>query len=260
MSEQLSTRRLAALLRNEVVGIYRSSLIGSAAIAGLMLLSAVYRSPNGLTDPPLYNVWFAGMLVAWGTIASSFAFSALHNRGANISYLLLPASALEKTLAPLLVTTVALVAYLLLFISLVSFVIETFNGLVLGTTNGMFHPFDGSVWFIIPQYLVVQSWFFLGAAWFRKAHFIKTLLAIVVASLLLVFLSVLASWVAGSTTFTATGDYVQTDPRAWLLPATPTLAAAVNVVLVIAWFVALPVFCWYVAWLRVKETQVSHGV
>ena len=28
----------------------------------------------------------------------------------------------------------------------------------------------------------------------------------------------------------------------------------------ILYFVGLPLFCWYVAWLRVKEAEVSHGV
>jgi hypothetical protein len=27
-----------------------------------------------------------------------------------------------------------------------------------------------------------------------------------------------------------------------------------------AYFVVLPPFCWFVAWLRVTETQVSHGI
>jgi hypothetical protein len=32
------------------------------------------------------------------------------------------------------------------------------------------------------------------------------------------------------------------------------------VVLRVLLFFVLPVFCWWVAWLRVKETEVSHGV
>jgi hypothetical protein len=28
----------------------------------------------------------------------------------------------------------------------------------------------------------------------------------------------------------------------------------------VAYYFALPVFCWFVAWLRVTETQVSHGI
>jgi hypothetical protein len=35
---------------------------------------------------------------------------------------------------------------------------------------------------------------------------------------------------------------------------------ALLVTLKILYFVGLPLLCWYVAWLRVKETEVSHGV
>ena len=38
-------------------------------------------------------------------------------------------------------------------------------------------------------------------------------------------------------------------PLEWLVDVAP-----------FAYFFVLPLFCWFVAWLRVTETQVSHGI
>ena len=38
------------------------------------------------------------------------------------------------------------------------------------------------------------------------------------------------------------------------------LIDAAQVGLYVLYFVGLPVMCWFVAWLRVRETQVSDGV
>jgi hypothetical protein len=39
------------------------------------------------------------------------------------------------------------------------------------------------------------------------------------------------------------------DPIQWLADAAPW-----------AYYVVLPLLCWFVAWLRVTEAQVSHGI
>jgi hypothetical protein len=261
MSEQLSWPRLKTLLRNESIGEYRSWLIASAVVAGALLLGAVATVSGGEPNDLYYRICFLGTLSVWGTIQSSFAFSELHDKSKNTAYLLLPASSLEKTLAPLLITTVVLIAYLLVFTALASVVIEVINRLAFGRTNEIFNPLDRAVWIGVPNYLVAQSLFFLGAAWFRKAHYLKTLLAILVGSFLLGAVSLVASMVAGMTRFTATGMHVDADIGFnWLLLANSSFTAAIQVLFGVLWFIALPAFCWFVAWLRVSETQVSHGV
>jgi hypothetical protein len=260
MSEHLSWSRLRALLRNEVMGAYRNWLIASAVIAAVLLAGAVAAVHNHEPSDTNYRTFFFGILFVWGTIAASVAFSDLHDKSKNTAYLLLPASSLEKTLAPLLATTVALVAYLLVFTAAASVVIEGINRLVYGRTNDLFNPFEREIWSTLPSYLVAQSAFFLGAAWFRKGHYVRTLLAIVIGLFALFVLTVLASWVAGLVTFTPAGVSGQADLGEWLFLPSPSLAEAVRVLLGVLCFVVLPIFCWFVAWLRVAETQVSHGV
>jgi hypothetical protein len=260
MSEPLSWFRLKALLRNESIGEHRRWLVASAVIAGVLWFGATMAVNDGGSNDLYYRFSFFGILFAWGTIHSSLAFSELHDKSKNTAYLLLPASSLEKTLAPLLTTTIVLIAYLLVFTAAASVVIEAINRLVFGRTNDLFNPFAREVWSGLPTYLLVQSAFFLGAAWFRNVHYLKTLLAILIGTVAFLGLTVLASWLAGIIAFTASGLTLQADPRDWLFAPNPWLAEAVQALLKILGFVALPIFCWFVAWLRVRETQVSHGV
>jgi hypothetical protein len=260
MSEQFSWHRLKALLRNESVGEYRSWLIASGVTAGALLIGAIIAVNGSGPDAPYYRFAFFPVLMIWGTIQSSLAFSDLNDKSKNTAYLLLPASALEKTLAPLLTTTIVLIAYLLAFTALASVVIEGINWLLYRRTNDLFDPFDPAVWESVPRYLVTQSWFFLGAAWFRKAHYLKTLLVIFVGGPVLVGLALLTTWISGVIAFTPDGIEPRVDVDQWLFLPNPWLADALPILGMIVGFVVVPAFCWFVAWLRVTETQVSHGV
>ncbi len=103
---------------------------------------------------------------------------------------------------------------------------------------------------------MIQAVFFAGAAWFRKTHYVKTLLAIAVLLTLVVALYIAIAWVLGWVTWSRTGILIVGDfengiyrPLGWLFAVAK-----------VGYFAVLPLFCWLVAWLRVRETQVSHGV
>ena len=259
MSEQLSWPRLKALLRNESIGEYRLWLIASAVTAGAMLLGAMYVMPSSDLDPPYYRVAYFVALVVLGTLQASRSFRELHDKSQNTAFLLLPASALEKTLAPLLTTTILLIAYMLVFTTVVSLAIEGVNWLLYHRTNGRFDPFARAVWSGLPHFLVAQSWFFLGAAWFRRAHYLKTLLTVMVGSLALAALGILLGWVAGAITISSSGLQILADVPPWQFPSA-TSEGFLRVSVAALWFVVQPLFCWWLAWLRLRDTQVSDGV
>jgi hypothetical protein len=258
MSERLSWPRLKALLRNESIGEYRIWLIASAVTFGAMFVGATYALRRPDLEPPYYRVAYFVALVVLGTLQASLSFRELHDKNRNTAFLLLPASALEKTLAPLLTTTIVLIVYLLVFTTVASAAIEGVNWLLYRRTNDLFDPFAPEVWANIPRYLVVQSWFFLGAAWFRRAHYLKTLLAIMVAGLALAGLVLLLALVAGFVTVSSGGLHVQADVDSWLSPYWSS--TLLHVSLATLWFVVQPLFCWWLTGLRIRETQVSHGV
>lgn len=255
MSDGLSWQRLGLLLRNDLKRSYRSALVVSGTLALLALASPLI----GVSDyigSIFYQRFFIAVLFIWGTIATSLSFADLHGRTTNTAFLLLPASALEKTAARLLVNTVLLIAYLLVYTTVLSWLIESINAFVLGIRRDLFSPFDRLAWSVLPHYLVAQALFFLGAAWFRKAQYVKTVgaAAVVVFGLCAVAIGVmwlvgLATWGGGGLQIEGHLGSVVDRPLDWLLD-----------VVLFAYYFALPPLCWFVAWLRVTETQVSHGI
>jgi hypothetical protein len=237
---------LGLLLRNDVLQDQRTLLIVSAIVAVLALFGpagAVYFDSTGAG---FYRTIFLITLFTVGTITTSRAFADLHGRATSAAFLLLPATALEKTLARLLMGTVVLIGYLLLFTTALSLLVEVLKLAVFGGENVLFSPFDAVVWAVLPHYLVVQALFFVGAAWFRRLNYIKTLLALVVIVAGLTAFGVSVTWSLTEGVHFE-GDYFFDFD--WIVGA-----------LYYTYLVGLPVFCWFVAWLRVKETQVRHGV
>ncbi len=262
MNEQFTWHRLGLLIRNDIVSGYRPILCTFTVLAIIMMLSAIPSVGFGHIDHGFYFEWFMGMLCIWGTIVASFSFRELHNKTKNESYLLLPASALEKTIARILKISVFFVTYLLLFTTLISLVTEGINLLAFGRYNSLFNPFDQEVWICIGTFLVVQSMFFLGAAWFRTLHWFKTVLSVFVIGIGLGVLALIAFriffadffiglFIPSPGFFVAMGDFHSLHKD---------LCDTVCMVLKVLYFGVLAPFCWFVAWLRVKETQVSHGV
>ena len=263
MNEIFSARRLGLLLRNDLIGRYRAFLMVSAVFAALMLVGSMLN--NALGQPPMgggnsYFYAFPALLFMWGTAVASRAFTELHAKTQNEAYLLLPASDVEKTVARLLTVTVGFFVYLLIYVTLVSWVVETLNLLLFDMQDRPFNPFDVNAALVIGHYLVAQSIFFLGAAWFRKSHYWKTWLALIVIGIACFAFAWLLTWLLFGQNRDGFGVSFNESELYRIYMANGPLYDAAARALKFAYFFLLPPFCWFVAWLRVKETQVSHGV
>ena len=265
MNEQLSLHRLGLLLRGDAIGNYRTLAVYSSALASVMLITSLISNATGNFGPGsnFYLIWFVGMLFVWGTIACSYSFQELHDKTRNEAYLSLPASALEKTLARLLRITLGFVIYLLIFTLLTSWVVNGVNWLAFNRSGPSFQPFDPMVWQFMDDFIVNQSIYFLGAAWFRKSHFAKTALSSMIAG---IGLSLIAALII-RITFGPFLDFAAVGAEAGFGRAVELFFAdhaaqlsTLTKVLQVLYYVCLPLFCWSVAWMRVQETQVSHGV
>lgn len=254
MNEHFSPHRLRWLLRGELLTGYRGVLVVSGALAGAILVASVATRGDFAFGGDFYRECFGLSLFIWGIVASSRAFRPLHDRRRNEAWLLLPASALEKTLARLLAVTVGLVAYLLVFIGLVSVVVETLNLLLFGVRNPFFDPLDPVVRDRISLYLFLQSFYFLGGAWFRRANFVKTTLAVTLAIAGFAVFALVTVRIVFSGYRLDIGDVLFTLEELGRIHAGGVQAVLLGI------FVLLPVACWGVAWLRVREAQVSDGV
>jgi hypothetical protein len=249
LNDQLSLRRLGFVLRSDLLRSYRAALVisGTAALVALLISLATAYDGSVAPGPNFYRFFFIAALFAWGTIATSVCFSDLHGRATNQAFLLLPASALEKTLSRLLIHTIGLIVYLLVFTTVLSWVAEGINTAAFGVRRAFFSPSDPVAWLMLPHFLVTQALFFLGAAWFRKVQFVKTVGSVVAIVLALSSIGVAIAWLFGPESW-GDGFHVD-DPIDFIVEVAPW-----------AYYGALPLFCWFVAWLRVTETQVSHGI
>ena len=250
MNEQLSGQRLGWLLRNDLIRSSRSALViaGTAAlVAAIVSLGGAYDGFVG-QEPTFYRAFFIAALFAWGTIATSVCFNDMHGRATNTAFLLLPASALEKTLSRLLLHTIGLIAFLLVFTTVLSWVLEGINLLWIGDRRQFFSPFDEVARLLMPHFIVAQALFFLGAAWFRKVSFVKTVGTVIAVVIGLSAIAAALGWMVGPSPCRNT-DCLEFPFVDWIEEAAP-----------VAYFYLLPPFCWLVAWLRVSEAQVSHGI
>jgi hypothetical protein len=222
----------------------------------MLIVSMITVLRSGETED-FYLPWYFGGLFIWGPIAASFSFKELHDKARNEAYLLLPASSLEKMLARLLQATIVFFVFLVIFMTVASTLIESINFLVFGRRNGFFNASQEAVWAPVGHSLVVVSLYFLGAAWFRKLHFLKTALTLTALPIAFACFAVLGlRLVVGS----YSGIQIDGDDAYNFYLAHRGVLDALLGALKILYFVGLPLFCWYVAWLRVKETEVSHGV
>jgi hypothetical protein len=260
MNETFDLRRLGSLLRADLIGEIRTLVIVASTLAALMLFGSMWRVARFETTGSYYGVWYVGILLVWGSIAASQSFRELHDKTRNEAYLLLPASALEKTLARLLRATVGFFVFLLIFMTATSAVIEGINRLVFGRHNAVFNPSLGVEWVPAGHFLVVVSVFFLGAAWFRRAHFVKTMLVLNALPIVLGLEAGLIARLLLGNDFTFIGSQMGDGDFYGYYLAHQGVFDALRGAFEVVYFAALPLFCWYVAWLRVRETQTSDGV
>ena len=78
-------------------------------VAGLALVVSAGERDGRHRRHGFLRALFIATLFAWGTIATSLSFTDLHGRATNTAFLLLPASALEKTVSRLLLSTVGII-------------------------------------------------------------------------------------------------------------------------------------------------------
>lgn len=196
-NNHFSLMRLWLLIRRQVITNGYGLLIAFGGIAGMLLLIAVLMvvfNPNAVHN---LNGLFYSILFIGGFIYTSNAYSELQQVQRSYSYLTLPVSTTERLGSAWLLSGILLPLFAMLAMTGVLLLANGILALLPGYSFGHLSLqalFSGSSMNAVGVYVVTQPIFLLGAAAFRKHHFIKTLLALFVFMVILNAYTGLLGW------------------------------------------------------------------
>ncbi len=229
-------------------------LVGLLGIAALLftmwLIPVIITSGDSV---PSFSMLLQGpaMLayVVGGLAITSRIFHEVHSPTTCYQFLTLPATTFEKFGAAWFVTTIGYTLSAMLAIVLLSFSVEVLSALIKGSWAqfSLFNPLQADVLKSISSYLMYQSIFMLGAIYFVKNNFLKTVLAyilIVIGVLITVGLVLLIFGLSyqGDVSFN-----VQLEGISWLVPESLQF---------VAWFI-FSIILLLLTYLQLKRTQVA---
>ncbi len=264
LSKEFSLRRLYLCLRRDMKPNSRSSFVILGAAVGFLLIISALDIVAGDVSDDFHQGIFYPILIVGGFVFTSGIFKEMHHKETNLPYLMLPASALEKVLSRLLLVSLGWVLFSIAWYTLYSALSEGINMILFGKAHPVFHPFTVDVWKAAAHYTVMQSLFLLGAVFFRKLHFFKTLLSLaaftIFASLfaMLMVRIVFAGYFEGSL-FIDMGEGFEASMHILSRQMEHLGRIFLPVVRFLYWLV-FPLFCWVLVYIRFREVEIQDGV
>jgi len=264
IARYLNPIRIGYLLKRDTSRRWKDYLITIGGFCGFFLLAMVIAAKTGGLESKVHYGNFASILFIFGFIFTSTAFREAHKKLLNHNYLMLPASTLEKFIGKLLLYSagfaVASVVIYWIFSLIANLVIEVF----LGAYYPSFFIFDKFIWQMVGHYLILQSVFMLGAVWFRKNNFIKTIIALVLFSIIMSLISSLVTWIVFNDYFwtLVRGDFnFNIDfSTGFDMNRLELFGSGAVTLFKIIYFGLLAPLCWFGSWLKLKELEVQDGV
>jgi len=227
------------------------ALIAFTAVSALLLVILLLTS----IDLQINDETFLGITLPFvmlgGYIFSSMAYPELNSSVKGNFYLTLPASPLDRLAAGWLLTGPAYVILSMVLLFLLSLLTAIFGSTVFGYPFMLHNIFEENVIKVFGIYLVTQTLFLTGAAYFKRFNFFKVILSIVVVGFVVsAYSGILSLLVFGGSGFNGSfpGD---ADPitKAFFEQTFPDIAAFVF------WGLMGPFFL-LVTYFRIKEREV----
>ncbi len=254
---KFSLERFILLIVRDLTYMRKSILILSGAMAG------VFISLNIVSE--VMDSLFGFFYFTGGFIFTSGIFRELHARETVTDYLMLPASSLEKFAERLFIATAGWTLYSLVLFSASSFIIELIKiFLEKGSGFNPFNPMDVQLLKTIPYYLVNSSVFLLGAVYFKKMNFIKTILALFSVFIFLFIVFAAAAhylWQDEVKVFFADNfiwDSNSFRARLFGRKIGDTATVFYNIIR-FGYLYLLPPFCWITALVKLGEAEVEDA-
>ena len=267
--------KLLYLLRKDILESRKGMMIYGLTLFLVMLLPSIlnvlFGGPSYSEVASYYQNYFIGFLFLGGFIITSLSFREdMYGKATQHNWLMLPASPLEKLSVKMIYSALLYPILLLLFLSASSLIIEGINVMIFGRHYLVFNPVQAFYWKLILIYMVTQSIFLLGAAYFRKASFVKTVLMLNVLGLVIGLISLLvvrilfneyceelSGMVFGKDIFFNNLQLRFSSPESFNSVVEVKVFETIGKVL---FWVFLAPFCWVVSYFRVREVQANDAI
>lgn len=257
-------RRMQYYLQKHATDHLRFYLMGALAIFGLSTtigIVALYTH-NRFTEVSNFMPFYYIGLFLGGLLFTSRAFNELASKEKGIDYLMLPASQFEKFLTLFLISTIGYFAFYHLSCYLSFKIIENVQFSLIRQTITRDYQFitdPDEKKYIYYSYFILQSIFLLGATYFHKYSFLKTVFCIFIFLFgLYVINSIVITLLFGfkggfwrrSIPFVLVNSPMSWHTQTYLIPHW-----LLDVYLFIIRFILAPVF-WTIAYFRLKDQEI----
>jgi len=249
-------KRLIHLIKNEIVGSYRSLLVTTGAVAGILLVIYLLEM-TGHNPGDFLQVWYFMILFVGGFVVSSKIFSPIHDRRQNYIYLTLPASNAEKFVSKLLLSSIGWMIGATVCYVLFSIVAMAVSQLIWEDSMGIFSPFQADYLTGIAAYLVLQSIFVFGSVYFKKNALAKTVGSMFLLGLSLALLSGLFARIIFAKFIPWNGNWnIDFENCFYQFADIETFFKVFAEVMKYSFWILLAPYFWILSLIRLKETEV----
>ncbi len=183
-------RNILLLLRKQLYEDKKGLIIYVSVVFGFLLIpnliaGFVGRFTNSY-DEMNYVPLFINLLLVGGFIMVSITYAQeMYSKVRQHAWLMLPVHAHEKLIAKFIYHAVLYPLALLIFVFLSSVIIEGMNAILFKASSPLLDMTNILIWKMILHYMVLQSIFLLGATYFKSAHLVKTVLSLMILSIVL---------------------------------------------------------------------------
>ncbi len=267
MQLDFNFRRAILFLKKDLLEIWRSAIIIILVVAGYTLLRSylggsyfIILQYDNISQPQQIIDYSSSLLmigIPLLLIVTSRAFIELGDKTQNEHFLLLPVSTGEKFTVRLLTVSLLYPLAFMLCYSLIVLLIGVSIWLVYGINFEQIFgsvpliqhfEFMGQIWYEI--FFLAQAVFFLGAVWFKKMHWLRTILAVIIIVVTMGILLSLTDMLFFSGFNLDRGITIDFN---WL-------ASFLNYELRLFLSILLGLCCWWLAWVRFQEIQSSDAI
>lgn len=230
----LSFNRLYQLIKIDIITNKKNILVTSAAF--IVILALLPFHVSGSADAYSWILYIGGFMI------TNQALNEMHDHRKAFSYLTLPCSNFERFLSKFLLTTIIFAIALLAVFYFFSVLSVVTNGLFFHRDVAVFDLASMGLWIDIGKYIILQSIFLLGAAYFQKHSVTKTTLALGCLFIVLAILLFLFSWI--------------TCPSCSQSGLFELISKSFNGLYFVLWMVVAPI-CWFITYVRIAESEIK---